>query len=139
MTIFFKAKVGGNGYAKDYQDSKVRELQRKGKTVKGLSETQLVKDAFIEAINSDQFDHQEYTCLIARNRGYSYLAISRFTGWKTKQIESIVEAALPKAAKIIYQTFCMQYGKPETEEGLAVTLKLVKNLLSKQAASPRKD
>ncbi len=139
LTIFFKAKVGGNGYAKDYQDSKVRELQRKGKAVKGLSETQIVKDAFIEAINSDQFDHQEYTCLIARNRGYSYLAISRFTGWKTKQIESIVEAALPKAARIVYQTFCKQYGKPETEEGFVVTLKLVKDLLSKQAASSRKD
>ncbi|MCP4750597.1 MAG: hypothetical protein GY866_06870, partial [Proteobacteria bacterium] len=86
LTVFFKSRIGGNGYAKDYQDSRVRELQREGKRIKGLDAAGQVKQAFVEAIESEEFSHREYTCLIARNRGYSFLSISRFTGFEVKEV-----------------------------------------------------
>ncbi len=129
LTIFFKAKVGGNGYATDFQDSTVRALQRKGKKLKGLDAAKLVRQAFVEAIDSDEFSHREYTCMIARNRGYSHLAISRFTGFKTSEVKSILENAVPRISKIIYGVFSRKMETPETDQGLAVTEKLVKEIL----------
>ncbi len=129
LTVFFKAKVGGNGYANDYQDSRVRELLREGRKIQGLNEADLVKKAFVEAIDSEKFSHREYTCMIARNRGYSFLAISRFTGYKTSEVKKVVENAIPKAAGIIYKAFCRRMKKPETDRGYSTTVKLVNDIL----------
>ncbi|NQU63196.1 MAG: hypothetical protein HQ517_02770 [SAR324 cluster bacterium] len=136
LTIFFKAKVGGNGYAKDYLDSKIRELQRAQKKIKGLDEAALIKDAFLKAIETGDFTNREYTCLIASNRGYSAKAISRFTGFSVKEVAEIIEAAIPKAAVIIYKTFCLKYQQAETAEGYRVTENLVSQILKNTPPSP---
>jgi hypothetical protein len=129
LTIFFKAKVGGKGYASDYQDAKVREIQRKEKKVKGLNAAELVKNAFLDVINTADFSHQEYTCMIARNRGYSSTAISRFTGIKAKAVDQIILGAIPKASQIIYRVFCQKMNEVETKKGLQITESLVRKIL----------
>jgi hypothetical protein len=131
LTVFFKAKIGGNGYAKDYLDSKVRGLQREKKRVKGLDEAALVRDAFMDAIETGDFSNREYTCMIASNRGHAARAISRFTGFSVKEIEETIESAIPKASEIIYRMFCLKYQQSETEEGRKATENLVRQILVK--------
>lgn len=131
LLVFFKAKIGGNGYARDYLDKKIRELQRKKKKIAGLDEAALVKDAFMDAIETGDFSNRDYTCMIAGSRGHSAKAISRFTGFSVKEIKETIESAIPKASVIIYRMFCLKYQQPETEEGCKVTEKLVRQILAK--------
>ncbi|MCP4752767.1 MAG: hypothetical protein GY866_17920, partial [Proteobacteria bacterium] len=46
-----------------------------------------------------------------------------------KEVEEILKAALPKASRIIYRSFCRKYRKPETNEGLTMTEKFVGEIL----------
>ncbi len=131
LTVFFKAKIGGNGYAKDYLDSKIRALQREQKKIKGLDEAALVRGAFMDAIETGEFSNREYTCMIAKNRGHSLRSISRFTGFSEQEIEETIESAIPKASEIVFKIFCLKYQQAESEDGYQVTENLVRQILTK--------
>jgi hypothetical protein len=129
LIVFFKAKIGGNGYAKDYIDTKVRELQREQKELSSVSEAQLVQQSFAEALEREKLTNREYACLIALNRGYGFVAISRFTGFSIREVKSIVEVALPKAADIIFKAFCEKYNRSQSKEGLEMTEQILRRAL----------
>lgn len=130
LTVFFKAKVGGNGYAKDYIDSKLRELKKRSqKKLKGSTEADLVRQKFMDSIASDRFSHQEYTCLMALNRGHSIEIIADFTGLPKKNIEIHIQTGIPKAAEIVFEKYCEQYEMPFNEEGLKHTTNYIRQIL----------
>ena len=59
LIVFFKAKIGGNGYAKDYIDSRLREIQKEQNELSSMNEIQLVQKSFSQALESNNVSNRE--------------------------------------------------------------------------------